>query len=93
MTEKKALLQKFMKEHFPFTLCKQLGIFTQEMKGNYQVQAARICEFFGLQSIYEWGAESVSCHLSYAEDRPLSINTNGRIEEEPFITTIKSIYE
>jgi hypothetical protein len=42
--------------------------------------------------VYEYGAKEVSCHLTFAGERPLHINENGELKSEPFITTIQSIF-
>ncbi len=90
----KALLKKFMKEHFPYALFKQNKIFTKEMKNDFEAQANRICKFLGLKTIYEYGSVERRCHLSYAEGaRPVWVNEKGELKTEPFVTVIKSIYE
>jgi hypothetical protein len=87
------LLEKFMKEFFPWGEFKAAGVFTKEMKGDYVAQSNHICKMLGLKSIYEYGAKEIRCHLSYENNkRPLLIYTNGKMQEEPFITVIESIY-
>lgn len=82
---KEELLKNFMKEFFPFSEMRKMGLFTKEMKGDYQAQSERICKFLGLKTIYEYGAEEMSAHLSYANGkRPVG---------EPFVTVFPSIYE
>ena len=81
---KDEVLENFMKEFFPFNECKKIGFFTKEMKGDYPAQAKRVCDWFGYKTVYEYGAEEIRCHLSYAGKRP---------PDEPFVTVIKSIYE
>lgn len=90
----KQLLKKFMKEWFPFELFRKSGVFTQEMKGDYEAQAERICNRLGIESIYEYGHLNVGTtfHLTY-DKRPLSINKDGQLKESPFVEIIKSIYE
>ena len=80
--EKDAVLKRFMQEFFPFAQFRKIGFFTKEMRG--KAQAERVCQFFGYETVYEYGAKSFSCHLTYAGKRP---------DDEPFITEIKSIYE
>jgi len=89
----KALLKKFMQEWFPYRLFKKAGLFTPEMKGNYEAQADHICKRLGIESIYEYGNLGVGTtfHLTY-DQRPLHINQNGELKPEPFVETIKSIY-
>jgi len=54
------------------------------MKGDYEAQAKRVCDFFGFKTVYEYGAEEIRCHISYGGKRP---------PDEPFITVIPSIYD
>ena len=75
------LLPNFMQEFFPFGPLLKAGFFTKEMKGDYEAQAARVCQFFGYKTVYEHGAEEVSCHLSKVKP------------EGPFVTVIPSIYD
>lgn len=82
--EMDGVLERFMKEFFPFTEFKGIGIFTKEMKGDYMAQSERMCKFLGYESIYEYRAKEMSCHISYGEKRPAN---------EPFITVIPSIYD
>lgn len=78
------VLKEFMKEHFPFSAMKQAGFFTKEMKGDYTAQAERVRTFFGFESIYEYGKDELSCHISYVGERP---------KDQPFITVINTINE
>lgn len=83
-----------MQEHFCFTTLKKAGFFTPEMKNDYEAQAERVCKFFGFKTVYEYGKEEISCHITYSEgQRPLHINESGEIKPEPFVTVFKSIYE
>jgi len=95
LTEKQKadLLKKFMIENFDYSGLRKAGVFTKEMRGDYQAQAKRICEMFGYKSVYEYGAKEIRCHLSYAGQRPLSVDESGNLKEEPFVTVIPSIYE
>lgn len=77
------VLERFMKEFFPFNNFKKIGFFTKEMKGDYQAQAERVCHFFGYETVYEYGAKSGRCHISYSEDEP----------DRPFVTVMTSIYD
>lgn len=73
-----------MLEMFDFGELKKSGIYSKEIKRNdYQAQADRICHYFGFKTVFEYGKDSIQCHLSYA----------NRMLEEPFVTVIKSIYE
>ncbi len=81
LERKKELLESFLKEFFDFnSLCKA-GLFTKEIKKDYNKQAEILCRFLGLESIYEYGAKEIRCHIT--EVKP---NNN------PFITVIPSIY-
>lgn len=84
-TSDSGVLKRFMKEFFPYTQLKQAGFFTKEMKGNYELQAKRVCEIFGYKTVYEYGAITTQCHISYGDKK--------QIQDEPFITVFKSIYE
>lgn len=85
LTEPKQVLENFMKEFFPFNEMKKLGFFTKEMKGNYQLQAEKVCKYFGYKTVYECGAKEIRCHISYV--------TGKRPKDEPFVSVIKSIYD
>jgi hypothetical protein len=79
------LLRHFLLEFFDYPTLKKIGFFGKNIKKkDYYAQAERICEFFGLQNIYEYGTMEVTAHLSYAEgatDTP-----------KEFLTEIKNIY-
>lgn len=93
-TPEEELLEKFMKEHFDLKSLEKAGFFTKDMRGNYQAYADRICKHFGYKTIYEYGSKEIRCHLTYVDGhRPLSISQKGKLEEEPFVTVIKNIYE
>lgn len=83
--EKADVLKRFMKEFFPFGPLLKAGLFTKDMRNDYQAQADRVCTFFGFKTVYEYGAiETEGIHLSYAGKRP---------DSEPFAFKKKSIYE
>lgn len=77
------LLKSFMEELFDFDALCEVGILKKEMKGDYYAQAERLCIFFNMKSIYEYGDFEWRGHITYAGERP---------NNEPFITEIKSIY-
>ena len=77
------VLKRFMQEFIPFNELKKVGFFTKEMRNDYYAQAKRICDFFGYKSVFEYGAQEVTCHLSL----------NNPQKEDPFITTISNIYK
>lgn len=79
------VLKRFMIEFFPFTELRKAGFFTKEMKGNYYAQAKRVCDFFGIKSVFEYGAKELRCHLSYDGERPEN--------SKEFITVVPSIYD
>lgn len=83
--EKDEVLKRFMKEFFPFGEFRKAGFFTKEMRNDYKAQAERVCTFFGLATVFEYGAKEISCHISYTDGkRPIG---------EGFVTIIPSIYE
>lgn len=81
--EKNNLLKKFMQEFFDFNELLEVGFFTKEMKNNYELQAKRVCEFFGFKTVYEYGSIKVRCHISEANTK----------DTDNFITKINSIYD
>lgn len=82
-------LKSFMKAHFDFSTLKKSGLFPKEMKFNdYEGQAKRICEWLWLKSIYDYGKEEISGHITYAGGRPMEIDQDGKLKVEPFVTTI-----
>jgi len=90
----KALLKKFMKEWFPYGEFKKAGIFTKEMKGDYEAQAERICNRLGLETIYEYGHLGVGTIFHLTHDRiELHVNEKGELKSPPFVEQIQSIYE
>jgi len=84
--EKKAL-KSFMKAHFDFSGLKQVGFFPKEMKHtDYEGQAKKICEYFGLESIYEYGKHEIRCHITYAEnERKTFVDKDGALKQGSFI--------
>lgn len=84
-SEKDGVLERFMKEFFPFNELRKAGFFTKEMKGDYKAQAERVCYFFGYETVYEYGSKEVRCHISYADGK--------RPKDEPFVAVIPSIYD
>lgn len=80
-------LEEFMRKHIPSAELIKAGFFTKEMKGDYEAQAKRICKFFGYNSIYEYGSETIRCHLTF--DRTHWVDKEGEFQTEPFITEIK----
>lgn len=95
LNESDQLLKNFLEEFFDFYTLKKSGFFPKDMKkSDIHGQSERICKFLGLKTIYEYGAEKIRCHISYAEGyRPLHVNKQGKLKEEPFITEIGGIYD
>lgn len=98
--EKDRTLKNFMQEHFDFEGMVEIGFFKEEEREDYKAQAEKICKFFGFKSVYEYGVKEIRCHLSYGDEqnglrnnRPLHVNENGELKEEPFVTVIPNIYE
>lgn len=101
--KKDTVLISFMKEFFPYAQFKQAGIFVKEMRGDYKAQAEEICRILGLKSIYEYGKDEIRCHITYANPdcpggidtngRPLRVAINGKLQAEPFVTVIPSIWD
>lgn len=94
MSEADKLLKSFLEEHFDFQTLKKVGFFSKKIKKkDIHAQAERICHLFGYKTIYEYGSKEIRAHLSYAGQRPLHINEDGELKQEPFVTIIKNIYE
>jgi len=78
------LLKDFMEEFFDFKTLKKIGLFKKDMKkDDYEAQASRICQYFGMESIYEWRKDEIRCHISEVNPDP----------KDPFVTVLPSIYE
>lgn len=89
----KDTLKNFLLEQFDFDGLKECGLFKGIKRNEYQKQADKICKYFGLNSIFEYGSKEVSAHLSFVGGRPMHINENGELKEEPFLTVIPNIYD
>ena len=87
------LLKNFMLENFDFEGLVDYGLFEGIEKYDFNAQADKICKLFGYSSIYEYGAREISVHLTFFEGRPLYINEEGALIEEPFLTIIPSNYD
>lgn len=60
MTAEQQKLKKFMADNFDFDSLKQVGFWPQgTRKTDFELQAARVCEFFGYDSVYEYAANQV----------------------------------
>jgi hypothetical protein len=86
------LLKKFIGEQFPIKELFKVGFFTKEMKGDYSAMAKRICNWFGYETVYEYGAKEIRCHISPTNIEH-HVDVNGVLQSEPFITVIPSIYD
>lgn len=100
--EKADVLKRFMQEFFPYAEFRKAGVFTKEMRNDYEAQAKHICNHLSLKSIYEYGSEEIRCHITYADPkcpagmatyRPLIDDGNGNLIPEPFVTVIPSIWD
>jgi hypothetical protein len=82
---KEELLKNFIEEFFDYNELQKVGFWKGISKTDYKAQAERICKYFGLNTIYEYGAEPMKAHLTYAK--------RHRPKDEPFVTEFPSIYE
>ena len=81
--EKKETLKNFMLEFFDFDCLKKAGFYDKSIKRNdYEAQADRVCKYFGLKTVYEYGAREVHGHISVANPT----------EDDKFITVTENIY-
>lgn len=78
------ILERFMKEFFPFQKFCKIGFFTKKMKNDYYAQAKKVCEFFEYKTVFECGSKQIKCHISHAKRKD---------REQGFITTGKNIYD
>lgn len=94
-TESDLLLKNFLEEFFDFYTLRRVGFFPKDMKkSDIYGQSKRICYYFGYESIYEYRSHTVRAHLSYEEgNRPLHIDEQGSLKEEPFVSEFKGIYD
>ena len=82
---KEELLKNFIEEFFDYNGLQKVGFWKGISKTDYKAQAERICKYFGLKTIYEYGAEPTKAHLTYVKGH--------RPKDEPFVTEFPSIYE
>ena len=82
---KPELLKSFMQEFFPYREFREAGFFTKAMRGDYYAQAYRVCQFFGYETVYEYGAKETRAHITYADGK--------RPADAPFTEVRPSIYE
>jgi|SRR6185369_17755025 hypothetical protein len=61
-------LKEFMQDHFDFKTMKKVVFFKGIKFNDYEAQAAKVCHFFGLESIYDYAniGRGEYCHISYA---------------------------
>jgi hypothetical protein len=86
MTDKERILKDFLLENFDFNELKRVGFYNNEIKqDDNQKQAERICSYFGLENIYQYGFENINAHISYADGK--------RPKDEPFISEFKAWHE
>ncbi len=93
--ERDRILKDFLEEFFDFYTLRKVGFFPKEMKKkDIHGQADRICKQFGYETVFEYGANTIRCHISYADGhRPQHVDENGELQQEAFITEIGGIYE
>lgn len=85
------VLENWMKEFFPYGEFKRAGVFTKEMRGDYEAQAKKICNRLGLNSIYEYGKDEIRCHISYVKPGcPSGMQSDLT---KPFISVTPSIWD
>src|SRR5690606_23260120 len=96
------VLKNFLEEQFCFDSLKEAGLFKGLKRTDYKEQAERVCNFFGYESVYEYGSKGFRCHITFADpddptglstSRPIHVDENGKLKTEPLITEIKGIYE
>lgn len=83
--DKLELLKNFLTEHFDFKELKKAGFYKDINKTEYEKQAKRICDFFGYETVYEFGFNTTYAHITYADGH--------RPEGEPFLTEFKAWHE
>lgn len=68
--EKERLLKNFLLDNFDFKELKKIGFYSKDVKKNdYQKQADRICQFFGFETVYQYGFETTYAHISYVKGK------------------------
>jgi len=81
---KPTLLRDFLDEFFDFEELKKVGFFDKSIKKtDYEAQAKRVCHYFGLKSIYEYGKDRIVAHISYVKPK----------SGDQFLTIFPSIYD
>lgn len=96
--QKKGTLKNFMLEQFDFDTLRKIGFYKDIKRNDYKAQAERVCLFFGYETVFEYGAKEIRCHITYgsgatglnSSERPLSVTEYGKLQDEPFVTVIKS---
>lgn len=74
-------LKQFLNDHFHFGSLKKAGFFPGDIKFNdYEGQAKRICEFLGIQSIYDYTEIGKGTRIHLSEVKPNRFT--------PFVRTI-----
>lgn len=65
MTYEQLKLKTFIEQNFDVSGLKQMGMLDKSIRKNYYEKiAARICQFFGYKSIYEYGRTEIKAWLS-----------------------------
>lgn len=81
-------LKAYMEEHFDFKNLKKSGFFKGLKSNNYEEQAKKVCEYFGLESIYDYSKHEIRCHISYAKPPVSYVDENGHIKTPRFVETL-----
>lgn len=56
MTAEKEQLKQFMLDHFDFDSLKEAGFWPKgTRRADFEAQAARVCQYFSYQTVYEYG--------------------------------------
>lgn len=79
-------LRIFMRNNIPFKALKKAGFFSPEIKStDYEAQAKRVCEFFGLKNIYDYVSmgKGAKVHLTEGD------NSDPFWPFTPFAFTVK----
>lgn len=81
------VLHNFIDEFFDIDTMIKIGFFKEKMRNDYPAMADRICTFFGYKTVFEYGHvdEPFNIHMSWV--------SKHRPKDEPFVRTIRSIYE
>lgn len=92
-------LKDYIEEHFDFAGLKKAGLFGKDIKKNdYEKIAARICTFFGYESIYEYKAYEITdidgCNAATMK-LPDEVDEKGnyKVGDAGLLSTVQSHFE